>query len=125
MSNVCFVQMDPDTRRRRILVDIVNAGVALENEIVKYNEHIDEELLNLLYRRIETSSMFGKVRKWLRSPLEVVPWQITKQLKFWKFVSSWVGTRRVEVSPFGMLACSRLEANFFLMMQYRNLRWKG
>lgn len=53
--------MDPDSRRRRILVDIVNAGSALENEIMKYNEYLDEELLQLLYKRIETSSLYGEV----------------------------------------------------------------
>ncbi|GMH36597.1 hypothetical protein BSKO_04470 [Bryopsis sp. KO-2023] len=78
-DEVPIEEMDPVERRTRIIIDVVNAGGALETVIPKYREYIDEELLEVLFKRIQTTAQFeeksaveGLVAVWrrLRSELE-------------------------------------------------------
>lgn len=42
-------------RKAEILLEILNAGEAVEAKIQQYREDIDEDMLQMLYMRIEAS----------------------------------------------------------------------
>lgn len=44
-----------------MLIDIVNSGGGLEDMIRKHEKYIDQDLLEAMYRRIETAAKHGKV----------------------------------------------------------------
>eukprot|EP00210_Caulerpa_lentillifera_P005069 g4842.t1 len=50
--------MDPKRRRTKIIIDLVNAGGAFEEKLELYSEYLNEELLEVFYKRIELAKKF-------------------------------------------------------------------